>query len=123
MATERPVGVTLVAAVQAANAVATGLEVVAGERAVPSDEGAVLVAAGVAIVVGGLLVSLGLWRLQRWAWTATMVWVGVVMALALSSYFHGNPSYVVMGLSVMQVFYLNQSEVQRVFAGGTEATG
>lgn len=118
MRNERPIGVTLVAAVQGLNALATGMEVIAGERAVPADETPVLVVVGLAIAIWGLLVALGLWRLQRWAWTATMLWVGIVMALALLSYVRGNPSYVVMALSVVQVFYLNQSEIQRVFAGG-----
>ena len=116
---ERPIGVTLVAAVQVLNAVATGVEVIAGERAVPANQDAVLAFVGSAIAVGGIVVAAGLWRLQRWAWTATMVWVGVVMALALISYFKGNPSYTVMALSVLQVFYLNQSDTQRTFLRGS----
>ena len=48
-----------------------------------------------------------------------MIWVGVVMGLSLLAYFRGNPSYVVMLLSVLQVFYLNQSDVQRVFSRPT----
>ena len=120
MRRRRPLGVTLVAIVQALNALATGAEVLAGRRGVPSEDTAVLVVAGSAIAIGGLIVALGLWELQRWAWTATMIWVGAVMAIALSAYFEGSPSYVVMVLSVLQVFYLNQSDVQRVFGAGQE---
>ncbi|HEX6031318.1 MAG TPA: hypothetical protein VFY90_07790 [Tepidiformaceae bacterium] len=115
MRRERPIGVTLVAAVQAINAVATGLEVLAGKRAVPADDTTILAIVGAAIALGGLVVAFALWRLHPWAWTATMIWVGVVMGLALLAYVQGRPSYLVMALSVMQVFYLNQSDVQRVF--------
>jgi hypothetical protein len=107
--------VTLIAAVQAINAVVTGLEVLAGRRAVPADSSVTLATLGAAIALGGLLVAVGLWRLHSWAWTATMIWVGVVMGLALLAYLQGHASYIVMALSVVQVFYLNQSDVQRVF--------
>lgn len=113
---ERPTGVTLIAATQAVNALATAGEALARQRAwVTGDSAPEQVALVVAIGAWGLLVAIGLWRLQRWAWTATMIWVGVVMALGLISYFRGNPSYSVMAVSVLQVFYLNQSDVQRAF--------
>lgn len=119
---ERPIGVTLVALVQGVNALTSGLEVAALERGLPTNEDVVLAVTGAALGIWGLAVAVGLWRLQRWAWTATMIWVGVVMALALSAYWSGNASYSVMVLSVLQVFYLNQSETQRAFLRRQEAT-
>ncbi len=108
-------GVTLVAVVQALNAVATGAEMAAGERGVPWTNANLLVITGAVTAVVGLAVAHGLWRLHRGAWTATMLWVGWTMTTALLGYFNGHPSYVVMALSVLQVFYLNQSDVQRAF--------
>lgn len=122
MPRERPIGVTLVALVQGVNALTSGLEVAALERGLPTNEDVVLAVTGAALGIWGLAVAVGLWRLQRWAWTATMIWVGVVMALALSAYWSGNASYSVMVLSVLQVFYLNQSETQRAFLRRQEAT-
>ncbi len=119
---ERPAGVALIAAVQAVNAMVTAGEVLVRQRAIPTgDREPEQIAVLLAIAAWGLLVAIGLWRLQRWAWTATMIWVGLVMALALLSYFHGHPSYSVMAVSVLQVFYLNQSEVQRAFLRRGEA--
>jgi hypothetical protein len=67
--------------------------------------------------IGGLVVAFGLLRLRRWAWAATMLWVGLIMAEQLTFYFKGeDANYVVMAVSIVQVFYLNFSEVQGAFA-------
>lgn len=63
----------------------------------------------------GVTVSLGLLRRQRWAWALVMIQLGAVMALDLAAYFTGEPRYVSMLISVIIVFYLNQSEVQDTF--------
>ncbi|MBI3964501.1 MAG: hypothetical protein HY329_02615 [Chloroflexi bacterium] len=69
----------------------------------------------------GILTVIGLWRLRWWAWFATMIWIGVTMAVDLWWYFHGAPRYGSMLLNVVIVFYLNQREVRRPFR--TEIVG
>ena len=67
----------------------------------------------------GLIVSVGLWHLQRWAWVATMCWAGINMAQALWAYWIGEPQYAAMVLSVVIVLYLNQRDVQLAFIEST----
>ncbi len=67
----------------------------------------------------GLIVSVGLWRLRRWAWVATMIWAGVNMAQALYAYWVSEPQYSAMALSVVIVLYLNQRDVQLAFIEST----
>jgi hypothetical protein len=64
-------------------------------------------------------VSVGLWRLRYWAWSATMLWAGLNMVQALLSYYRGEPQFPSMALSVLIVLYLNQREVQFAFIGTT----
>lgn len=62
-----------------------------------------------------IIVIFGLLRLRRWAWVLVMIQLGMVMALDLVLYFAGSPQYASMLISVVTVFYLNQSEVQDAF--------
>jgi len=64
-----------------------------------------------------LVLALGLWRLQRWAWVFLMVWQGLLMIGDIWGRFNGNPSYLTMILSVIIVFYINQREVKKAFSG------
>jgi hypothetical protein len=112
----RPFGVTLIAVLQALNAITLGLYLllrrVDPNLIVREDPGFF----GTIMVLLGLVVAVGLWRLDRWAWVATMLWAGSSMASALIAHIQGNPtSHAVMALSVLQVFYLNLSDVQRAF--------
>jgi hypothetical protein len=65
------------------------------------------------------IVAVGMWRRLRAAWVATMLLVGALMVLELRWYARGTPRYLLMALSVLIVFYLNQREVQGLFRGGT----
>jgi hypothetical protein len=112
----RPFGVTLIALVQAVNAITLGLHLlltrVDPNLIVREDPGFF----GTIMVLLGLIVAVGLWRLERWAWVATMLWAGVSLASGLIAHFDGRPtSHSVMALSLLQVFYLNLSDVQRAF--------
>lgn len=63
-----------------------------------------------------LITIVGLLLLKRWAWVATMVLAGISMAVGLVLYFEGRPLYITMLLNVILVLYLNQRDVQAIFA-------
>ena len=67
------------------------------------------------ILVVGLIIAIGLWRLHRWAWAGVMIWTGVNLATALYQYFHGRPDYAAMAEGMVVVFYLNQRDVRQAF--------
>lgn len=106
----RPLGVTVLAVLQALTAVASGLSQNPANTAVSGFAPPLLFAAV------GLVLAVGLWRLQRWAWVASMVWQGTGLAIALYLYVHDSPDYWWLAAGVVTVLYLNQGDVQRVFA-------
>lgn len=63
----------------------------------------------------GLVVAFGLWRLRRWAWIMVMALLGLSMGLDLLAYINGEPNYFNMFVNIVQVFYLNQRDVQVAF--------
>lgn len=57
-----------------------------------------------------------LWHLKQWAWLLYMLTLGFSMVVHLHAHFTGSdPNYVLMALYVINVFYLNQRDVQRAF--------
>ena len=82
-----------------------------------SDNIALMIALtlGLVILTWQLAIIIGLWFLKRWAWFLMMAQLGLSMALCLWAYFEGVQLYAYMFLSVIMVFYLNQSEVQHAF--------
>jgi hypothetical protein len=121
---KRPAGVTLIAAVQAVNAVTLGLQLIVADRDpstpynIPGDPGVV----ATAFVVLGLVTAAGLWFLQRWAWVTTMIWAGFALLVGLLALYRDQPvSYFTMAVTVIQVFYLNLTEVQEAFDHRYEA--
>jgi hypothetical protein len=113
----RPFGVTVIAIVYLTNAVASVVRTDFSNATVDyvMNDAGYLDLLQVLIASIGLLLGIGLWTLQRWAWVATMLWAGVTMVTALLAYFRGDPQFVSMALSVVVVFYLNSREVQGVF--------
>jgi hypothetical protein len=116
--------VTLIAAVQAFNALTLGLQLITADRDpstpynIPGDPG--VVAAG--FIVLGLVTAAGLWSLQRWAWVMTMLWAGFALLVGLLAVYRGQPvSYFTMTVSVIQVLYLNLTEVQEAFENDEES--
>jgi hypothetical protein len=72
------------------------------------------------IAVTGILVAIGLWRLDRWAWYAAMAFTGIGLAWQLLLYVGGHQSYLYMLVYVIEAFYLNQRDVKRVFQAEVE---
>jgi hypothetical protein len=68
-----------------------------------------------AVSVAGLVISIGLWLLRRWAWVGIMAVLGFDMALDLYNYVYYSPAYLSMALSVIAVFYMNQYDVRQAF--------
>jgi hypothetical protein len=88
-----------------------------------ADAAAITVVNGV-LIAGWILIILGLWTLQRWAWVAMMILTGIVLTIGLVRYFQDEPAYVNMLVNVAFAFYLNDSSVRRAFIrpkGGVEA--
>ena len=115
---KRPIGVTLIAAVQAVNALTLAMEfaVLTEDPTTPYRLPGEPGFAPLLFIALGLATSVGLWTLQRWAWVATMLWAGLAMLVSLHAYFNGNTvSYPNMAVTLLQVFYLNLREVQSAF--------
>ena len=68
-----------------------------------------------AVILLQLMIAIGLWRMQRWAWFAMMVFVGWTMVVDIWRVMYGEADYPGMLLNVIMVFYLNQRDVQRAF--------
>jgi hypothetical protein len=116
---KRPAGVTLIAVVQALNALSLGVQwlVLPDDPSTPFDVGNDPGVSASLFIALGLTTAIGLWTLKRWAWVATMLWAGLAMFASLVSYFNDEPvSYLTMAVTLLQVFYLNLTEVQRAFA-------
>jgi hypothetical protein len=123
---KRPFGVTVIIVLQ----LITVLELVADILAVQAGQPSLFLqeirdpqlVLGVELVTTLVLlaISLGLWRLQRWAWFLIMIQLGVSMASNLWRYANGVPLHLNMLLNVIMVFYLNQREVQHAFHGRAE---
>jgi hypothetical protein len=122
-ARKRPFGIYVIAALQALNALASGLRAV-GIVDTPQigviDE-TVSGSLATVVMIVGLVVAGGLLQLHRWAWVATMLFVGLNLAAELAFYFSGkDTNYTVLVISIAQVFYLNLSDVQAAFERRSE---
>lgn len=120
---DRPFGVTVIATAMVANAIIAAARSYFGDAMLTWDDvlqtGFYFELAGPFVGAVGLIMSVGLWRLQRWAWVATMSWAGINMGQALWAYWIGEPQYSAMALSVVIVLYLNQRDVQLAFIEST----
>lgn len=63
-----------------------------------------------------LAAAIGLWRLHHWAWLLNMILLAYALAFEIVAFFLAQPNYLMMVLGVVMVFYLNQREVQDLFA-------
>ncbi len=125
----RPFGITVIIILLIFNVVVTGMILL---LSLGSETGTitllllnitdplVLRLALAAILLMEMAMVIGLWRLDHWAWFILMLQVGISMAADLwSYYFYHESSTLSMLISIAIVFYLNQREVQKAFAGET----
>ncbi len=63
-----------------------------------------------------LAAAIGLWRIHHWAWLLTMMVLAYTLAFEIIAFFLAQPNFLMMVLGVVTVFYLNQREVQYLFA-------
>lgn len=63
-----------------------------------------------------LAAAIGLWRIRHWAWLLTMILLATTLAIEIVAFFFAKPNTLMMVLGVVTVFYLNQREVQDLFA-------
>lgn len=112
----RPLGVTIIVVMEL---ITTALLVVAfafgGTVTLPliSTDNQPIVAAIAAAI--SLSLAIGLWFLQKWAWTGVMLYQGVALASGLLGFVRGEEPFTQLAIGVLIVFYLNQSEVQAAF--------
>ena len=72
-------------------------------------------------VLVGIVVLVGLLRMQSWSWTLLMVWVGFSLAVGILHYFYrtGWPfdafDFAVLAADMVLAFALNQADVQRIY--------
>ena len=62
-----------------------------------------------------IVIAIGLWRLDRWAWYLAMTWTGIGLVVQILLYLGHHQSYLHMAVYVVEAFYLNQREVKEVF--------
>jgi hypothetical protein len=118
----RPLGVVVLALLHVVIAVLGILAVAGIHAAQPASGRAILIEAlgdlapayGL-LSVAGVLIAVGLWRLDRWGWYGAMAWTGIGLAWQILLYLNGHQSYLYMVLYVVAAFYLNQREVKRLF--------
>ena len=75
------------------------------------------------VLVAVMVVVVGLWRYQLWAWYGMMLLLAYWMATDALFYFNGAPDYGSMVLNVAMVFYLNQREVRELFEARAQHEG
>lgn len=119
----RPFGVTVISASFVLNMIVSAVRVYLAGLDTQSLMESFLITdvAGPVLAFAGLLIGVGLFFLHRWAWIGAMVWAGINMVQALYAYYHENPQFETMALSVVIVFYLNQRAVQAAFIDPEEA--
>jgi hypothetical protein len=67
------------------------------------------------VMLAVVVVVVGLWRYQPWAWYGMMLLLAYWLASDLIAYYLGAASFVSMVINVAMVFYLNQREVRDLF--------
>ncbi len=109
----RPTGVTIIAILQF---IGGALSILAGVLAAISFHP---IEAIVAIVLGviGLILGMGMWTLQSWAWTGTLIIQGINLILNVVNLLRGQGVSNIVGLIIAAiiVYYLTRPEVREAF--------
>ena len=117
----RPLGVTIIAILTAIGGIVFLVSGIAGVIAAPfvSDFGGVSAGIGIILLVIGiafLVVTYGLWKGMRWAWTITWILsvIGIIMAIA--SIAVGNVGAIVsIIIHGVVIYYLYRPNVKAFF--------
>jgi len=109
----RPIGVSIIAILQFAGG---ALSILAGVLAALSLHP---IQAIVAIVLGvlGLVLGIGMWTLQSWAWTGTLIVQGINIINNVINLLRGGGVSSIVGLVIagIIVYYLTRPEVKKAF--------
>ncbi|HSO28054.1 MAG TPA: hypothetical protein VLS48_08290 [Anaerolineales bacterium] len=65
--------------------------------------------------IAGIVTSLALLRMRKWAWIVSMVLQGLGLIGGLVEYWRANPLYLGLAVGVFMVLLLNQHEVKITF--------
>lgn len=100
---------------QAPNAVVIFTE--EGDDTTLTEKGADTVQGAIDLVLGvvQLVITIGFWRMQRWAWVAAMSWQALKLLFEIASVFLGGGTLITILFASLLVFLLNQADVRRVF--------
>lgn len=115
---ERPTGVTIISLLII---VGGALGIIGGLLAVLSSDDSALAGVGIGtliVAVAQLVVGIGLWTLQKWAWTLAILVLGIRIVVDLVAVFlGGNLLTVIVSLVINGVllWYLFRPNVQRAF--------
>jgi hypothetical protein len=74
------------------------------------------ITAQIALGLFALVSGVGMLRLRPWAWLMAMLLLGCELAIQLGNYFQGRPAYLVLFITALLVFYLNQRLVREAFS-------
>jgi uncharacterized membrane protein (DUF2068 family) len=116
---QRPTGVTVIALliiIGGALGIVGGLLGILG-----SDASGALVGAGIGTLIvaaAQLIVGIGLWTLQKWAWTLAVVVLGLRVVMDLVFIFTGGAigaAIVNLIITAILLWYLFRPDVQRAF--------
>jgi len=69
----------------------------------------------IAIGVVQLVISVGFWRVRRWAWVAAISWQALKLLLDLAVSYFVETAFIPLAFAVLLVFMLNTADVRRAF--------
>ncbi|MBI4671241.1 MAG: hypothetical protein HY741_06180 [Chloroflexi bacterium] len=62
-----------------------------------------------------LIIGIGFWRVQHWAWVAALSWQAFKLLLALAANFFADLAFFPLVFSILLVLMLNAADVRRAF--------
>lgn len=123
----RPLGVTIIAILTAIGGIVFLVSGISGIVAAPfvSDFGGVSVGIGIIFLIMGiayLVITYGLWKGKRWAWTVTLILSVIGIILAIASIAVGNVGAIVsIIIHGVVIYYLYRPNVKAFFGKQSSA--